>query len=117
MFHRNRHSQREVYDELGAILFDILRCTCVENFAFLFLRCLSSEQKSIVVVVRHLFSANNIFDSREFDAHYLQRAGFNAAGDFEHRKLLIISERNIEFVHDYVEELPGHVSRIVVVNG
>ena len=70
-----------------------------------------------MVVVRHLYSAKIIFDSREFDAHLLQRAGFNAAGDFEHRKLLIISERNAELVFYYVEELFGHVSRIVVVNG
>ena len=106
-----------MHDELGAILLDILRCVRVENIALLFVRVLPSEQKSAMVITGHLFSAKLIFDSLEFDAHHMQGAGFDAAGNLENRELLIIRERSVELVYGNIDKFFGNTSRTVVANG
>ena len=67
-----------------------------------------------MIITGHVFSAEIVFDSLEFDGYHFQVATLDVTGDFEERQLLIIRERSVELVHDNVEEFLGNVDQIFV---
>ena len=67
-----------------------------------------------MIITRHVFSAEIVFDSVEFDGRHFQVATLDLTGDFEKRQLLIICERVVELVHNNVEEFLGNIDRISV---
>ena len=87
LFHRDWHFELKVHDEHGAILFDVLRCAGVENFALSLVRILRSQPKRAMIITRHVLSAEIVFDGVEFDGHHFQVATLDVTGDFEKRQL------------------------------
>ena len=72
-----------------------MRCAGVEDVALSLVRILLSQSQIwvIVIITKHVFSAEIVFDSVELNAHHFQVATLDVAGDFKERQFLIIRER------------------------
>ena len=53
------------------------------KFALLLVRILRSQTKRGMIITGHVFSAEIVFDSLEFDGYHFQVATLDVTGDFE----------------------------------